>query len=72
MISPSDVSLPTITPEILLVNVNIISKVSIPSTTLSHVTDILFLPLVFPALIVIVNELESKSTPDPMRMQLQN
>jgi len=66
------VSLPTVTPGILLVNDNIISKVSIPSTTLSQVTVILALPSVAPALIVTVNELESKSIPDPMRTQLSN
>ena len=67
MICPTDVSLPTVTPDILLVNVNLISKVSNPSVTLSQVTDTLALPLVAPALIVIVNGLELKSTPDPIQ-----
>ena len=66
MISPSDVSLPNITLVGLLVNVNVISKVSNPSTSSSQVTAILPLPSVAPALIVIVNELELKSTPDPI------
>ena len=66
MISPSDVSLPNITPVGLLVNVNVISKVSNPSTSSSQVTAILPLPSVAPALIVTVNGLVLKSTPDPI------
>ena len=46
-----------------------VSKVSNPSITLSQVTDTLALPSVTPALIVIVNGLESKSTPDPITVQ---
>ena len=69
LICPSHVSLPNVTPELLLVNVNVISKVSNPSVTLSQVTDTLALPSVAPALIVILNELELKSTPDPITVQ---
>ena len=69
MICPSHVSLPNLTPELLLVTVNLISKVSNPSVTLSQVTDTLALPSVAPALIVIVNGLELKSTPDPITVQ---
>ena len=64
MITPSDVSLPNITPVALLVNV--ISNVSDPSTSSSQVTAILALPSVAPALIVTVNGSELKSTPDPI------
>ena len=66
MICPSHVSLPNVTPELQLVTVNFISKVSNPSVTLSQVTDALALPSVAPALILIVNGLELKSTPDPI------
>ena len=69
MICPSDVSLPNATLELLLVSVNVISKVSIPSTSSSQVTDTLALPSLAPALIVIVNGLELKSTPDPITIQ---
>ena len=69
MICPSHVSLPNLTPELLLVTVNVISKVSNPSVTLSQVTDTLALPSVAPALIVIVNGLELKSIPDPITVQ---
>ena len=58
--------LPNVTPELLLLNVNVISKVSNPSITLSQVTDTLALPSVALALIVILNGLELKSTPDPI------
>ena len=70
MITPSDVSLPNITPVALPLpaNVNVISNVSDPSTSSSQVTAILALPSVAPALIVILNGSESKSTPDPMRL----
>ena len=69
LICPSHVSLPNITLELLLVSVNVISKVSNPSTSSSQVTNTLALPSVTPALIVIVNELELKSTPDPITVQ---
>ena len=69
MICPSRVSLPNSTPELLLVSVNVILKVSNPSTSSSQVTDTLALPSVAPALIVIVNGLELKSTPDPVTVQ---
>ena len=69
MICPSHVSLPNVIPELLLVIVNLISKVSNPSVTLSQLTDTLALPSVAPALIVIVNGLELKSTPDPITVQ---
>ena len=69
VICPSHVSLPNDTLELLLVIVNLISKVSNPSVTLSQVTDTLALPSVASALIVIVNELELKSTPDPITVQ---
>ena len=62
-------SLPNVTPELLLVTVNIISKLSNPSVTLSQLTDTLALPSVAPALIVIVNGLELKSSPDPITVQ---
>ena len=62
-------SLPNVTPELLLVIVNLISKLSNASVTLSQVTDTLALPTVAPALIVIVNGLELKSTPDPITVQ---
>ena len=62
-------SLPNVTPELLFVSVNVISKVSNPSTSSSQVTDTLTLPSVAPALIVIVNGLELKSTPDPITVQ---
>ena len=67
MICPSHVSLPNVTAELLLVN--LISKVSNPSVTLSQVTDTLALPSTAPASIVIVNGLELKSTPDPLTVQ---
>ena len=66
VIFPSAVLLPNDIPELLLIKVNVKSNVSNPSTTSFHITDILPLPSVAPALILIVNELESKSTPDPM------
>ena len=69
LICPSHVFLPNITLELLLVSVNVISKVSNPSTSSSQVTNILALPSVSPALIVIVNGLELKSTPDPITVQ---
>ena len=69
MICPSHVSLPNVTPELLLVTINLISKVSNPSVTLSQLTDTLALPSVAPALIVIVYGLELKSTPDPITVQ---
>ena len=62
-------SLPNVTPELLLVSVNVILKVSNPSTSSSQVTDTLALPSVALALIVIVNGLELKSTPDPITVQ---
>ena len=62
-------SLPNVTPELLLVSANVILKVSNPSTSSSQVTDTLALPLVAPALIVVVNGLELKSTPDPITVQ---
>ena len=61
--------LPNDTPEMLLVIVNLMSKVSNPSVILSQVTNTLALPTVAPALIVIVNGLELKSTPDPITVQ---
>ena len=69
MICPTDVSLPNVTLDTLLVNVNLISKLSNLSTSSSQVTDILALPSIAPALIVIVKELELKSTPDPVKIQ---
>ena len=69
MICPSDVFLPNVTPELLLVSANVILKVSNPSTSSSQVTDTLALPSVAPALIVIVNGLELKSIPDPITVQ---
>ena len=66
MITPLDVFLPNVTPVALLVNVNVILKISDPSTSLSHVIEILALPSVAPALILILNGLELKSMPDPM------
>ena len=69
IICPSHVSLPNVTPELLLVTVNLISKLSNPSVTLSQLTDTLALPSVAPALIVIVNGLELKSIPDPITVQ---
>ena len=62
-------SLPNVTPELLFVSVNVISKVSNPSTSSSQVTDTLTLPSVAPTLIVIANGLELKSTPDPIAVQ---
>ena len=64
LIIPSDVSLPNATPVTL--HINAISKFSNPSNSSSQVIEILALPSVAPALIVILNGLESKSTPDPM------
>ena len=49
--------------------VNVMSKVSNPSTSSSQVTDTLALPSVAPAFIVILNGLELKSTPDPITVQ---
>ena len=72
MICASLVSLPNVTPELLLVTVNLISKVSGPSVTLSQLTDTLALPSVAPASIVIVNGLELKSTPDPITVQVSS
>ena len=46
------------------------SKLSNPSVTLSQVTDTLALPSVVPTLIVIVNGLELKSTPDLVKDKL--
>ena len=69
MICPSHISLPNFILELLLVSVNVISKVSNPSTSSSQVTDMLALPSVAPALIVILNGLELKSTPDPITVQ---
>ena len=69
MICPSHMSPPNVTPELSLVTVNLISKVSNSSVTLSQLTDTLALPSVAPALIIIVNELELKSTPDPITVQ---
>ena len=66
MISPTDVSLPNVTSALPLVRVNLISKVSDPSTSSSHVTDILSLPSVDPVSIVILNESELKSVPNPI------
>ena len=66
MITPSDVSLPKIIPVTLLVNDNVMLKISNPSTSSSHVTEIFALPSVAPALIVILNGLELKSMPDPV------
>ena len=66
MITPSHVSLPNVTPVTLLVNVNVMSKVSNPSTSSSQVTAILALPSVAPASIVILNGSELKSTPNPV------
>ena len=68
LICPSDVSLPNVTPELLLVNVNVKSKVSNPSTSSSQVNEILALPSVALAPIVIVNGSKLKSTSDPMRI----
>ena len=62
-------SLPSATPELLFVIVNLISKISNPSVTLSQVTDILALPSVAPGLIVMLNGLELKSTPDPIAVK---
>ena len=69
MICPSHVSLPNVTPELLLVSVNVILKVSNPSTSSSQLTDTLALPSVAPALIVMLNGLELKSIPDPIIAQ---
>ena len=69
MICPSDVFLPSLNPVLPLVMVNVILNISNPSVTLSQVTDTLALPSVAPALIVIVNGLELKSTPDPITVQ---
>ena len=66
VICPCAVSIPSVTPEISLANVNVISKDSSPSTTLSQVTEILALPMVAPASIVMLNASELKSMPDPM------
>ena len=68
-ICPSHLSLPNSTLELLFVSVNLISKVSNLSTSSSQVTDTLALPSVAPALIVILNGLELKSTPDPITVQ---
>ena len=62
-------SLPNISPELSLVMVNVMSKVSNPSVILSQVTDTLALPSVVPAFIVILNGSELKSTPDPITVQ---
>ena len=62
MIFTLDTSLPNVNPQPAL---NLILKLSDPSTTSSQVTDILALPSVAPALMVIVNGLELKSIPDP-------
>ena len=62
-------SLHNSTPELLVLSVNVILKVSNPSTSSSQVTDTLALPSVAPALIVILNGLELKSTPDPITVQ---
>ena len=72
MITPSHVSLPNTTPLALPANVNVISNVSDPSTSSSQVTAILALPSVSPALIVILNGSELKSTPDPVKQQNEN
>ena len=66
MICPSDVSLPNAIRELLVTSINLMSKVSNPSTTLSRTTGILPLPSVAPALIVILNGLELKSAPSPV------
>ena len=68
MISPTDVSLPNAMSALLLVRVNLISKVSIPSTSSSQVTDILAPPSVAPASIVILSGSELKSVPNPMHV----
>ena len=66
MICPSDVSLPNVIRELLVTSINLMSKVSNLSTTLSRTTGILPLPSLAPALIVISNGLELKSTPNPV------
>ena len=69
MCPSDDMFLPNITSELLLASVNVISKISIPSTMSSQLMDTLALPSVAPALIVILNELELKSLPNPIRVQ---
>ena len=71
MISPSDISVPIVIPEILLANVNLISKVSDPSTASSQVTEILAVLLVAPGIIVILNGSVLKSIPDPIIVSAQ-
>ena len=66
MILPSAVFLPTLTRGLLLASVKFMLKVSTGSTNLSQLTDMLPLPSVDPASIVIVTGLESKSTSDPI------
>ena len=65
VISPSDITLPSVIWGLLVTSVNPILKVSSPSTVLSETTDIFPLPSVPPVLIVILNGLKLKSTPDP-------
>jgi len=68
LILPTELSLPTLNRGLLLTSVKLILKVSTPSTTLSQLTDMLPLPSIDPALIVILIGLESKSTCDPIRL----
>ena len=51
----------------MLVNVKLISNLSVPSFILSHITDILTALLTSPAANITLIGLESKSTPNPMR-----
>ena len=69
MILTCDLFLPALTWGLLLVNVKLISNLSLPSTILSHVSDILNDWLTSPAANVTAIGSELKSTPDPMIVQ---
>ena len=69
MIPSDDISLPSDILGLSVVRTNVILKVSSPSTSSSQVTDTLALPSLAPASIVMLNESELKSSPDPIRIE---
>ena len=69
MCPSDDISLPNDTLGLSVVRISVISKVSSPSTSSSQVTDTLALPSLAPASIVMLNESELKSSPDPIRKE---
>ena len=69
LICPTDSFLPIFTWTLSFVDFKMILNVSIPSTILSQFTETFALPFAALALIIILNEAESKSMPDPRRVQ---